>query len=92
MGMVTLFSQAGGDGNNLCQTEFDDSAGRAFDNVSSLAAPITGTWRPAEPLAAFVGRPGDGTWRFSVADLQRSDSGVLRAVSVHVSGFVPPPG
>jgi subtilisin-like proprotein convertase family protein len=89
---VTLFSQAGGDGNNLCQAVFADSAAVAFENVSSTAAPFTGTWRPAERLAAFVGRPGDGTWRFSVADLQRSDVGVLRAVSVHVSGFVPPSG
>jgi subtilisin-like proprotein convertase family protein len=89
---VTLFDEAGGDGNNLCRTVFADSASVPFDTVSSKAAPFTGSWRPAEPLAAFVGRPADGTWQFTVADLQPRDQGVLRAVSVHVSGFVPPPG
>jgi subtilisin-like proprotein convertase family protein len=88
---VTLFNRAGGSGNNFCQTVFADSADRPIQNVSSLAAPFTGTWRPVDRLAAFHGRQGNGTWRFTVADSQRSDTGVVRAVSVHLSGFVPPP-
>jgi subtilisin-like proprotein convertase family protein len=89
---VTLFSRAGGTGNNFCQTVFADSADGPIQNVSSNAAPFTGTWRPAQPLVAFHGRQGNGTWRFTVADRQGSDTGVVRAVSVHVSGFVAPPG
>jgi subtilisin-like proprotein convertase family protein len=89
---VTLFDRTGGNGNNFCETVFADSAERPMRNVSSLAAPFTGSWGPAEPLSAFHGRPGDGTWRFTVADRQLSDTGVVRAVSVHISGFVAPPG
>ena len=89
---VTLFNRTGGNGNNFCQTVFADSAERQMENVSSRTAPFTGSWRPVEPLAAFHGRQGDGTWRFTVADRQLSDTGVVRAASVHVSGFVAPPG
>jgi subtilisin-like proprotein convertase family protein len=88
---VTLFDRTGGVGNNFCRTVFTDSAARAIQGASSTAAPFTGDWRPAEPLAAFRGHAGDGTWTFTVSDLLRADTGVLRAVSLNVSGFVPPP-
>ena len=79
---VTLFRRIGGSSDNMCQTVFTDSAERPIQGAASNQAPFTGSWRPAEPLSAFVGRAGDGTWTFRVADAAKSDTGVLRAVSV----------
>lgn len=88
---VTLFDRIAGDGANLCQTEFTDSADRSIQDVEETEAPFTGSWRPAQPLAAFGGVAGDGTWRFTAKDAVLADTGSIRAVSVHVRGFAPPP-
>jgi hypothetical protein len=56
--------------------------------VTSTRAPFTGTWRPESPLANLLAGLADGTWTFSVADDARLDVGSIRAVSLHVTGFV----
>jgi subtilisin-like proprotein convertase family protein len=88
---VTLFRRVGADGDNFCRAVFTDSASRQVQTAGPSDAPFTGSWQPTEPLSAFLGKPGDGTWTFTVSDLASSDTGALRAVSVHVSGFEPPP-
>ena len=85
---VTLFDHADGGGNNLCRATFDDSAAAPFAAVTSTQAPFTGTWRPDERLADFLASPVDGDWRFTVADLAPIDTGSIRAVSLHITGFV----
>jgi subtilisin-like proprotein convertase family protein len=85
---ATLFSRAGGSGNNLCQVVFDDAAAQPFASLTSARAPFTGTWRPAEPLVPFLSAPVDGDWKFTVVDTAARDTGTIRAVSLHVSGFV----
>lgn len=60
-----------GDTNN-----YDDLVGdRAvvtFDDEAAAAAggwnPVTGSFRPAEPLSAFDGEPAAGTWTFTFGD------------------------
>lgn len=86
---VELFNRVGESGNNFCRTVFVDSAARSIQVALEADAPFTGSWRPSAPLAAFQGRPGDGTWKLTVADLAGGDTGSIRAVSVHVSGFLP---
>jgi subtilisin-like proprotein convertase family protein len=85
---VTLFSRNGSLGNNICQAVFDDSATRAFSSATSADQPFTGTWRPAGTLSSLLGEAADGTWTFKVADVVNSDKGSVRAVTLHVAGWV----
>lgn len=84
-----LFSRNGGSGNNLCQVVFDDAATAPFSSVSSDDAPCTGSWKPADPLASLVTTPVDGDWVFTVSDNASGDTGNLRAVSLHLTGYQP---
>jgi subtilisin-like proprotein convertase family protein len=86
---AVLFGNSGSGGNNLCKVVFDDRASQPFKGISSDLAPFTGTWRPAQPLAGTLGA-ADGTWTFTVVDTAGRDTGSVRAVSLHVSGFVSP--
>src|SRR5262249_39081494 len=55
---VTVISHAGGtlnSGNNFCQTLLDDGAANSIQDVASTDNPFTGTFKPANPLAAFNG-------------------------------------
>jgi subtilisin-like proprotein convertase family protein len=85
---VTLFSRTDTNGNNFCQTVFDDAAERSIASATSADAPFTGAWRPVSPLSVFQGRPGNGTWTFTVQDTAGSDTGSIRAVSLHVAGYL----
>jgi subtilisin-like proprotein convertase family protein len=85
---ATLFSRAGQDGNNMCRVVFDDTAARPFAEATVDDAPFTGSWRPDEPLADLLLGAVDGTWTFHVADATPVDTGSIRAVSLHLTGFV----
>ncbi len=87
---ATLFSREGGGGNNLCQVVFDDAAADPFSDVGSADAPFTGTWRPADPLAGLLAAPVTGTWKLTVADTAAADTGSIRAVSLHITGYRAP--
>ena len=87
---VQLFSRVGAGGNNFCRTVFADSAERPIGTAVAEDAPYTGSWRPAQPLSAFEGTPGDGDWTFTVADLAPADEGTLRKFSIHLNGYVTP--
>ena len=85
---VTLMERDGGSGDDLCQTVFDDSATQSFASVPAARAPFTGSWRPAAGrFEDFLLQPVDGDWTFKVADLAARDTGSIRAVSLHVTGF-----
>jgi subtilisin family serine protease/subtilisin-like proprotein convertase family protein len=84
---ATLFNRSGGDGNNMCKVVFDDAAAVPFASSTPDQAPYTGSWQPATPLSALLGSPVDGTWSFNVADEAALDTGSVRAVSLHVTGF-----
>ncbi|MBB5956745.1 subtilisin-like proprotein convertase family protein [Saccharothrix tamanrassetensis] len=85
---ATLFQRVGGTGANLCQVVFDDSADRPFSSVTSAKAPFTGGWRPIGSLNALLTEPVDGTWTFKVVDSVVSDRGSIRAVSLHINGYI----
>ncbi|MBB5888916.1 subtilisin-like proprotein convertase family protein [Kutzneria kofuensis] len=85
---AVLFQRRGGAGHNLCQVVFDDSAATAFSTVSSANAPFTGTWKPQTALGSLLADPVDGTWTFKVVDGGPVDTGNIRAVSLHINGFV----
>jgi subtilisin-like proprotein convertase family protein len=94
---VTLMNRPGGannSGRNFCQTLLDDDAANAtsIQQISSSAAstigpPYVGTFRPANPLAAFDGENPNGTWTLNVADVDATATGTVRAFSLILSGF-----
>ncbi|WP_414638426.1 S8 family serine peptidase [Actinophytocola sp.] len=86
---ATVFSRAGGSGNNMCQVVFSDEATTPFASVTSSQAPFSGTWQPADPFAGLRGS-ADGNWTFSAFDLAGVDTGSVRAVSLHINGYVTP--
>jgi subtilisin-like proprotein convertase family protein/subtilisin family serine protease len=85
---ATVFQRNGGSGKNLCKVVFADNAAAAFSSVTSANAPFTGSWRPASPLGGLTGVVADGTWTFSVVDAAGGDTGSIRAVALHVNGYV----
>lgn len=85
-----VFAGAGGGGNNICQAVFDDGAETRFSSLSSAMAPYTGTWGPDDALGGLRADGVDGTWTFSAFDLYAADTGSIRAVSLHLNGYVTP--
>ena len=84
---ATLFSADGGSGNNLCQVVFDDTAATPFDGLLAARAPFTGTWRADDPLDPLLTDSVDGDWTLKVVDAAARDTGSIRAVSLHLTGF-----
>ncbi|HEY5949210.1 MAG TPA: proprotein convertase P-domain-containing protein, partial [Kofleriaceae bacterium] len=87
---VTLLDAAGGpnnNGHNFCQTVLDDAAPTSIQSVTPAQAPFTGTFAPANPLAAFAGESPAGTWTLHVSDSFPADGGFVRAFSLATSGF-----
>lgn len=82
-----VFANNGGNGHNLCQVVFDDSASTPFSSVTADNAPFAGTWRPIDPLARLLSGRADGDWVFTVADMYNADTGAIQAVSLHLAGF-----
>jgi subtilisin-like proprotein convertase family protein len=84
---ITLFSRVGGvnnSANNFCQTVFSDTAAQGIQEQTSAGAPYTGTFRPTQALSAFNGEDPHGTWTFKVADSVSTDTGTVRAFSLHI--------
>ncbi len=86
---ATVFSRSGGGGNNMCQVVFTDEAAAPFASVTSGQAPFTGSWQPNDAFTGLRG-PADGDWTFSAFDLAGVDTGSIRAVSLHINGYVTP--
>jgi hypothetical protein len=87
---VTLMNQPGGfnnSGNNFCNTVLDDSATAPIQGILIAGAPYTGTFKPANPLAAFTGQNGNGVWTLSVTDVFPADVGNVRAFSLTFRTF-----
>jgi len=87
---IAVFAFVDSGANNMCQVVFDDDAATSIDEAVSADAPFTGSWRPTEPFSSFTGEDGDGTWLFNVIDTAPVDTGSIRSVSLHLSGFVVP--
>ena len=72
--VVTLAEGVGMWGHDFVGTVFDDRAGRS---VISELPPFTGTFRPSEPLAAFLGSARAGAWKLRATDLRARYTGQL---------------
>jgi hypothetical protein len=49
---------------------------------TGLDAPITGSFKPEQPLSTFVGGPARGFWTLIAQDVQAHDIGQINAVSL----------
>lgn len=87
---VTLMNTIGGGSNganNLCQTVLSDAGATSIQNVTAAQAPYTGTFRPATPLARFIGEDANGSWTLNASDSTTIDTGTVRAFTLSVKGF-----
>jgi subtilisin-like proprotein convertase family protein len=82
---VILMNLPGGianEGQNFCNTVFDDDARNSIQSITGAGAPYTGSFKPASPLTAFNGQSANGTWVLQVADFFTPDAGTLRKFSL----------
>lgn len=84
---IVLAANAGGAGNNFCNTMFDDAAGISIQSITAAGAPYTGSFRPATPLSSFNGENPNGTWFLSVVDTGAEDTGSVRKFSLKLTPF-----
>jgi len=87
---VKLLNRAGGalnSGNNFCQTFLDDAATSPIQAITVAQEPFTGRFSPLQPLSAFLGDTGSGTWILHATDNSFLDTGSVRAFSLDLSGF-----
>ena len=77
----------GSQGNNFCQTILDsEGGGPAIQTVPNdgTGAPFTGSWTPANSLAAFNGEDANGTWTLHVSDNAAQDTGTINFWSLTI--------
>jgi hypothetical protein len=75
-------------GNNFCHTLLDDSGPSSIQNITPGGNPWAGTFKPANPLAAFNGENPNGTWTLNVSDNALADTGSVRAFSLNIAPTV----
>ncbi|MEM7392385.1 MAG: proprotein convertase P-domain-containing protein, partial [Verrucomicrobiota bacterium] len=86
--LVDQLSNGGGgnSGHNFCQTVLDDNGpANLIQNVTSVDAPFTGTFRPANPLSAFDGEQANGTWTLRLFDGVSGDTGQLNSFTLSLA-------
>jgi subtilisin-like proprotein convertase family protein len=76
---VMVIDHVGGSGDDFINVILDDSASLPPANL-----PITGRFRPSNPLTPFNGLFTDGTWKILITDTAGGDTGVLRAWCVQL--------
>jgi subtilisin-like proprotein convertase family protein len=64
--------------------QFSDAFGTPIADVSTTSDdPITGQFKPEQPLSGFVGGPARGFWTLVVTDCCDDDIGILNAFSLN---------
>jgi subtilisin-like proprotein convertase family protein len=79
-----------GTGSNSCSGSpalFSDTAGTAIAdaNPGDTDDPLTGPFRPEQPLSQLIGGPARGFWTLLVVDKANSDEGTLGALSLNLT-------
>jgi subtilisin-like proprotein convertase family protein len=85
--VLLSYRNGGSGGADYADTLFDDSAALAI-NAGYAYAPYTGSFRPQEPLSAFLGQQVAGDWILTATDMEAGDSGVINNWSL-VADFTP---
>jgi subtilisin-like proprotein convertase family protein len=82
-GPITLFSGVGGTGDDFTRTILDDTG--ASGPIAGGAAPFTGSFVPASPLAIFGGINLEGVWTLTITDAAGGGGGILSGWSLLVN-------
>jgi subtilisin-like proprotein convertase family protein len=78
-------STYGCSGDNILATLDDEAAQPVEDQCAGSVPTINGTFSPNQPLSAFDGQSGNGTWVLTVTDFYTSaDAGTLNGWSVEI--------
>ena len=77
LGTRVILARERGFDDNYTQTTFSDAASAT---ISSSSNPFTGTWRPEQPLSAFIGQDAAGDWLLEVSDRFSLENGSIRRV------------
>ena len=77
LGTRVILARERGFDDNYTQTTFSDAASAT---ISSSSNPFTGTWRPEQPLSAFIGQDAAGDWLLEVSDSFSLENGSIRRV------------
>jgi Subtilase family/Proprotein convertase P-domain len=85
--LMNIPGSFGNDGNNFCNVVLDDNAAISIENIVPSDAPFPGIYKPRNPLSAFKGENGNGTWKLHIYDLAYGQVGNLRAFSLVFSTF-----
>ena len=74
--------------NNIFNLTLDDAAAAAIPcpTGGTSGGPLTGTFKPTNPLSAFNGQNPNGTWTLNVNDLAATDTGSVRAYRLAITG------
>jgi subtilisin-like proprotein convertase family protein len=66
--------------------QFSDSfPTRIGDTANVLQAPVTGQFKPEQPLSSFVGGPARGSWTLFVTDTASTDVGTIDGFSLNLT-------
>ena len=79
---VELFTNVGGQYNDLNDITFSDDAARSITELNFNDLPYTGTWRPESNLSFLNGEDALGIWTLSVSDTVAGDQGTLNSWSL----------
>jgi subtilisin-like proprotein convertase family protein len=72
-------------GQNFTNTVFDDAA---TSSIMAASPPYTGTYKPAQPLAALDGVQQQGTWQLVISNSRFGDTGTLSSWGASVAPAV----
>lgn len=83
---ITLLDRINSTGSNFCNTTLDDEGGDNSIQQPGTPGPLSGTYKPLDPLAVFKGEDPNGTWVLHAKDWNVSGGGGrVRAFSLSFS-------
>jgi subtilisin-like proprotein convertase family protein len=82
---VLLSNQNGGNNPNYTNTVFDDSSTLP---ITAGVPPFTGTFRPEQPLSAFVGELVNGPWTLEVVNNVAGNTGTIGTWSLAIESEI----
>ncbi|MCC7475889.1 MAG: proprotein convertase P-domain-containing protein [Pirellulales bacterium] len=82
---VELFTQVGGQYNDLTNLTLSDSASRSISTLGIGDLPYTGSWKPEGFLSDFLGEDAAGVWTLQLRDVAYADTGVLNSWSLKIT-------
>jgi subtilisin-like proprotein convertase family protein len=81
---IALLQDVGGGADGLTVLLSDDASTSITSVANTTGSPITGVYKPLEPLSTFDGVEGSGSWNLRVVDDFVGDTGTLWIVEIRI--------